>query len=371
MLIGIDASRTTVTRRTGTERYALEITKALIDAAPNDRFFLYFNQPPEPDLLPRTDRVRWRVIPSPRLWTHARLSAELARRPPDVLFVPAHSLPLLHPSASVVTVHDLGYLFFPDEHTRTSRLARDLANRWSASQALRTIAVSAATRDDLVGRYRVPRGRIDVVHHGHDPSFRPVEDPARLESVTARYGLDAPYFLFVGTLQPRKNYERLLSAFDQFSSRSRSTHLLALVGSAGWQVARLERALARNGARDRIRRLGYVPDADLPALLSGAVALTLPSLYEGFGLPALEAMASGTPVLASNTSSLPEVVGNAGLLVDPLDVGALADALRRLATDGELRRELARRGLRRAARFTWQRAADETLAVLRKAAGQG
>jgi glycosyltransferase involved in cell wall biosynthesis len=369
MLIGIDASRTVIPRRTGTERYALEITRALVAAAPGERIVLYFNRPPPPGLLPRDDRVRWRVIPAPRLWTLARLSAEMLRRPPDVLFVPAHSLPLFQPRATVATVHDLGYLRFPREHGAAVRRLRDAANRWSAGRARLTIAVSRATRDDLVRCYGIPPERIAVVHHGIGSEFRPVDVPGTLAAVGARYGVEAPYFLFVGTLQPRKNYVRLLAAFDRFAASAPGPHLLVLAGARGWQSERLERALADLRARGSVRLLDYVADADLPALMSGALALTLPSLYEGFGLPALEAMACGTPVLASATSSLPEVVGEAGLLVDPLDVDAIAHGLGRLARDASLRAELSARGRARAADFTWERAARETLAVLRNAVG--
>ena len=369
MLIGIDASRTAAPRPTGTERYAIEITRALIAAGSEDHFLLYFNAPPPPGRLPRDRRVRWRVIPAPRLWTHVRLSLEMLTRPADVLFVPAHSLPLHHPDASVVTVHDLGYLYFPEEHGRAARVVRHWSNRWSAARAARTIAISRATRDDLVAHYRVAARRISIVHHGYSPDFRPVRDPARLDVVRTRHGLGGPFFLFVGTLQPRKNYERLLRAFDQFAGSSREPHLLALAGARGWQQGRLQRALRTMDHRSRVRLLDYVPQDDLPSLMSAADVLVLPSLYEGFGLPALEAMACGTPVLASNTSALPEVVDDAGLLVDPLDVGAIAAGLTRLAGDPGLRADLSARGRTRAAEFTWERAGRETLAVLRDAAG--
>jgi hypothetical protein len=150
MLIGIDASRSVVARRTGTERYSLEIIRALIDVAPDEHFVLYFNQPPTSGLLPRSAQVRWRVIPSPRLWTVGRLALEMAVRPPDVLFVPSHSLPPVVPRATVTTIHDLGYLDFPDEHPRLTRWLRRLSNRWSARRATRVVAISGATRDALV-----------------------------------------------------------------------------------------------------------------------------------------------------------------------------------------------------------------------------
>jgi glycosyltransferase involved in cell wall biosynthesis len=366
MLIGIDASRAVIARRTGTERYSLEIIRALIDVAPTDQLILYFNRPPSSALFPRSERVRWRIMPAPRFWTVARLSVEMAMRPPDVLFVPAHSLPPVLPHATVTTIHDLGYLHFPDEHPRPTRWLRRLANRWSARRATRVVAISGATRDDLVHREGVKANRISVVHHGRAPWLQPVGDLALVDAVRKRHGLDGPYFLFIGTLQPRKNLERLLAAFDRVAA-DRPGLLLALAGATGWQSERLRRALAGVRSRDRIRLLGYVQDADLPPLLSGSLGLAFPSLYEGFGLPALEAMACAAPVLASNTSSLPEVVGDAGLLVDPLDVAAIADGLRTLADDAALRHELGQRGLVRATSFTWQRAATETLTVLRDA----
>jgi glycosyltransferase involved in cell wall biosynthesis len=366
VLIGIDASRTVLARRTGTERYALEIIRALVAADPEQQYVLYFNQPPPDGLLPRSKGVRWRVMPSRRFWTLGRLSLEMAQRPPDVLFVPAHSLPPILPRASVATVHDLGYVHFPGEHPPATLLLRRLSNRWSARRATRVIAISGATRDDLVQHDGVPSARISVVHHGRAPWFQPVTDHEHLAAIQARYQVDRPYFLFVGTLQPRKNLERLLAAFDQFAATHPDT-LLALVGAIGWQSERLEQALAKVRARDRVRLLGYVQDDELPALYSGALALAFPSLYEGFGLPALEAMACGTPVLTSNTSSMPEVVGQAGLLVDPLNVGAIAAGLTRLADDPELRRTLSERGQQRAGLFTWERAAQESLGVLRAA----
>ncbi|MFN8637473.1 MAG: glycosyltransferase family 1 protein, partial [Chloroflexota bacterium] len=331
-----------------------------------DQFVLYFNEAPQPGLLPRSDAVRWRVMPSPRFWTVGRLSVEMAIRPPDVLFVPSHTLPPVLPAASVATVHDLGYVHFPDEHPSSNRWLRKSSNRTSANRATRVIAISSTTRDDLMQYEDVSANRITVVHHGCGDEFKPVRDLAQIVETTSHHGLEAPYLIFIGTLQPRKNLERLLQAFDQVAA-VRPHVLLALVGAEGWQQDRLARALANVRARDRVRLLGYVDDADLPVLLSGSLGLAFPSLYEGFGLPALEAMACGTPVLASNTSSFPEVVGDAGILVDPTDVRAIARALRRLVDNAEVRRELSAKGLARAANFTWKKAATETLAVLRSA----
>jgi glycosyltransferase involved in cell wall biosynthesis len=299
-------------------------------------------------------------MPFPRLWTHLRLSWEIVRRSPDLLFVPAHVLPLVRPRRTVVTIHDLGYLFFPHAHTLRRRLELHLSTAWNARKATRVIAVSQATKDDLVRRYRVPKERVQVVHHGVTSRFRPTDDPA----VPARYGLPPSYLLYLGTLQPRKNIERLLQAYARLPAGAPP---LVLAGAKGWYFERIARTIDELGLGQRLVLPGYVADEDVPAILSAATALVYPSLYEGFGLPALEAMACGTPVIAARTSSLPEVVGEAGLLVDPLDVGALGAAMERLLSDAVLGEQLRSRGLERARAFTWERCARETMAVLEEA----
>jgi glycosyltransferase involved in cell wall biosynthesis len=228
----------------------------------------------------------------------------------------------------------------------------------------------------------IPEEKIRVVHLGVHPRFRPVTDRGMLEGVRQRYHIPGEYILYVGTLQPRKNVVRLIEAFarvhcaleqgyngigpfDQTDTR-RSLHLV-LAGARGWQDQRMADAIVRLGLGPWVHLIGYVDEADLPALYSGARVFVLPSLWEGFGLPILEAMACGTPVVAANVSSLPEVVGDAGLLADPKDVGALARALMHVVMDPELSIRLRRRGLQRAAQFTWQRCAEATLAVLEEA----
>jgi glycosyltransferase involved in cell wall biosynthesis len=373
--IGIDASRIAVAARTGTEHYTYELLAALARRDRLTRYTLYCNQLPAA-LPPLGPNFALRRIPFPRLWTHARLSGELLVRAPDVLFVPAHVLPLGAPlrrgTRRVVTIHDLGYLRFPEAHTRAHRLYLRLSTLWSARAATRLIAVSSTTRDDLIRLARVPATKIAVVHHGLSERFRPVEDQALIDAAEERYGIRPPYFLYIGTVQPRKNLVRLIEAFAK-ATQTNDPNLqsaicnlqLVIVGKRGWLTESIERRAAELGIAERVRFTGYAADEDLPALLSGALAFIFPSLYEGFGMPVLEAMACGAPVLASNTSSLPEVAGDAALLADPTDSAALADGLARLAADAGLRAELRARGLARAAAFTWDRCAEETLAVLR------
>jgi glycosyltransferase involved in cell wall biosynthesis len=378
--IGIDASRARLGIRTGTEHYSANVLRALTETgdANKHQFSLYVNSA-ETDAqklfgfaLPGNFRLR--PIPFRRLWTHLRLSREMLRHPPQVLFVPAHVVPPIHPRRTVVTIHDLGYLYYPEAHTRFARWYLHLSTIWSARVARQIIAVSAATAADLQRRYRVPARKIRVVLHGVDPAFRRVDDPAQVAAVTARYGLGgpAPYLLFVGTLQPRKNLAMLIDAFAGLRAQwdeaaDGPAPRLALGGKKGWLYKALFAQVKQLGLAEAVRFLGYVADEDLPGLISGAAAVVLPSLYEGFGLPALEALACGAPLLAANASSLPEVTGDAALLLDPHDPPAWTEAMGRILRYPGLRADLAARGPERAAGFTWARCAAETLRVLEEA----
>lgn len=375
MLIGIDASRARAAGRTGTETYSLHLIRALVAAAPEQRFRLYANGAAPFDALwagGPPEHVAPRAIPSPRLWTHLRLSAEMAIRPPDVLFVPAHVLPLIHPWRSVVTVHDLGYLAHPEAHRPADRRYLDWSTRWNGTRAAAVLADSHATKTDLVAAYGIPPGKIRVIHLGRDEALARVEAPALIAAACRRYGIADPaagpgYLLYVGTLQPRKNLGRVIEAFARVAGTPAGAGLqLVLAGGKGWlfEGMRLPELAERLGVAGRVLFPGYVADTDLPALLSGARGFVYPSLYEGFGIPVLEAGACGVPVITSNTSSLPEVAGDAALLVDPHDVEAIADAMYRVLTDDALRAELIRRGHENVKRFSWEKCARETLAVL-------
>jgi glycosyltransferase involved in cell wall biosynthesis len=362
--IGYDASRALRPQRSGTERYALHLLRALLALDRRNRYVLYADREPPVGLLPAAANAGWRVIRAPRLWTQGRLAADLALWTPDVLFVPAHALPWWCPTRSVVTVHDLGFYYVPHAYRPFDRWYLHVSTYWSARRATRVLADSLATRDDLVRWYGVSSTKIDVVHLGVDAAFRPQPAEAR-RVVAARYGLDRPYLLYVGALRRRKNLPRLLVAL----ARLRARPLLALAGSAGPDATVLRDLAMRLGLGDDVRILGYVPEDDLPALYSGALAVVLPSLYEGFGLTALEAMACGVPVVCARVGALPEVVGDAGLLLDPHDVPGWTAALERISGDTPLRADLGARGRARAAAFTWERCALLTLHALLAAAG--
>ena len=373
MLVGIDASRASAAHRTGTENYSLHLIRELLALNEKHRFRLYFREPPAPGLFPY--RAEQRVIPMPRLWTHVGLSWEMFTHPPDLLFVPSHVLPLVHPPASVVTVHDLGYHYFPQAHTLSQNLYLRWSTRHNARSAQRVLADSDATRRDLIRLYGIPQAKVDVVYPGRDESLAPVHDPLLRDAVQARYGCRTPYILYLGTLHPRKNLVRLVQAFGQLRSRASETEYpldqlqLVLAGQKGWLYQDIFSEVRRLGLEGHVIVTGYVADEDLPALLSGAEAFAFPSLYEGFGFPVLEAMACGVPVVCSSTSSLPEVAGDAALLVEPRQVEAIASTLFRLLTEPDLRRALVGRGFAQAERFSWRRCAQEAMAAFEQVAG--
>lgn len=361
--IAIDASRTTVDRPTGTERYARRLIQSLIEAnrtldSPH-RLELYFRDAPTSSPFPDDVHTRQRVIPWPRAWTHLRFAAEIWKTRPDVTFVPAHTLPFVFPGKALVTVHDLGYRFFPEAHPAPHRAYLELTTRFSQSRATLVLADSQATADDLAKIYGTPPAKIRVLYPGVDPA--PLKsDPARIDLARAKYKLPQRYFLFIGTLQPRKNIERIVKAFALLRAESGDEETaLALAGGKGWLFD--ERWVR---GTENVRLTGYIDDADKGPLLAGALALVYPSLYEGFGFPAIEAMICGAPVIASASSSLAELVGDAGILVDPLRVEEIAAAMRQVSDNGALRAHLVERGKQRAKAFTWEASARQLLRII-------
>jgi glycosyltransferase involved in cell wall biosynthesis len=365
MLVGIDASRAITSAPTGTEIYSRELITALLQLGSPIRYLLYTRSAPPVGLFPQTGNYDLRVVPFPLLWTQIRLAAEMLRTPPDVLFVPAHVLPLLHPPSSLVTVHDLGYLHFPLAHRRMDRQYLDLSTRWNVRAAARVIVDSCATRDDLILAYGVNRDKIHVVYPAlRAGAFRPVGEPAELDRVKERYRLGNDYLIAVGTLHPRKNYVRLLEAFQALPA----LYQLVIVGKRGWLFQEILATIERLDLGARVRLVDYVLAADLPALYSGARLCVFPSLYEGFGFPVLEAQACGVPVVCSNVSSLPEVAGAGAQLFDPLDTMAMVAALSSVLNDSARRRELVQQGLLNLERFSWQRSAERVLSSIRELA---
>lgn len=357
-LVGLDASRALSTAPTGTEAYSTHLIRALLPHLKAYRVRLYCRQAPPPKIQQAFEGIaELRVIPFPRLWTHLRLSWEMLTHPPDLLFVPAHVLPLVHPRRTLVTVHDLGFRAFPGAHPRRQRLYLALSTRWNVHAASHILVDSKATRDAVIEAYGVPRAKLTVAYPGFDRTLHPVQDPKAFAAVRRTYEIPGPYCLFMGRIQPRKNLSRLIEAFARILP-DHPDLTLVLAGPEGWLAEPIHRIAETLGLRGRVRFPGYVAEDDKAALISGARAFVYPSLYEGFGFPVLEAQSCGVPLLTSRTSSLPEVAGDGALLVDPLDVEAIAAGLERLLTDEDLRRSLVAAGTENLTRFSWARTGE-------------
>lgn len=293
------------------------------------------------------------------LWEQLALPLALRRWGADLLHAPAYVAPLAAPCPAVVTFHDLSFFRLPEAFNRPNRLYLQAFSRLAARRARRLIAVSECTRQDLIRLLGVTPDNVDVVHNGVDPSFRPERDAERIEGFRREKGLPERFILYLGTLEPRKNLAGLLRAYAEARRRG-LTEPLVVAGGHGWgaPVHQLIDALNLN---ESVILTGFITSAEQPLWYNAAALFAYPSLYEGFGLPAVEAMACGTPVVASDRSSLPEIVGDAGVLADPEDMDALSTALLRVARDDALRQDLIERGLKRALRFTWDQAARATL----------
>jgi glycosyltransferase involved in cell wall biosynthesis len=357
MRVGLDG-RDLLRKRTGVVNNTLHLARELSASHPAE-LRVYVDRPPHADEPPPPGVQTHRLGAPAAVWKHAALPLALAKDRVDVFHSPTGTLPLLAPCRQVVTIHDLFAAIEPSWFTPRVAVQLRTAQRRAARTAAAVIAVSERTRLDLVERFGIAPERITTVHNGVDHGrFAPAEVDA--EAVADRFGVRYPFILCVGSLMPWRNAPRLLRA------ASRLEFGLLFVGRDIWNRDPTERMASERGW-NWAQFAGYVGDSDLPTLYAAASVFAYPSLYEGFGIPPLEAMACGTPVVASTAGALPEVLGDAALLVDPYDEDALAQALQAASED---RGELRRRGLLRAACFTWPTTAADTWRVYEKAAAR-
>ena len=369
-----------INQNAGIGRFVRNLVGSVVANDPTDAFLLLHAAPNpgrEPD-YPVGPNVSHRVLRVSERWTNiiwhrlqVPLPADWLTGPIDLFHSPDFVLPPVRAARSILTVHDLAFLLYPECADARLRAYLEKTVPRSVQRADYVVADSENTRNDVICLLGVPPERVTVVPGGVDPVFRPVTDPARLAAFRRTLGLDpvTPYILFIGVIEPRKNLMGLIEAFDILKSRRSLPHKLVVAGRRGWlSEATMERA-ERSQFRSEIIFPGFIPDSELPTLYSAAEAFAFPSHYEGFGLPVLEAMACGTPVVASRASSLPEIVGDAGMQVDPDDADRLASALELLALNPEMRADFRERGIARAATFTWDAAATVMLDVYHKVAG--
>jgi glycosyltransferase involved in cell wall biosynthesis len=366
MRIGIDA-RLVFYQKAGIGQYISRLVQALAEADRQDEFVIYQSRRDSSRLVDAPNFTRRSLLtPSHHRFERQALSVELFADGLDMLHSPDFIQPAYIRFPSVITVHDLAFLLYPRFLTKQS--ARyygqvDLASR----QAKQIVAVSQSTKRDIIRLLGVPADRVTVIYEAANPIFRPLDRHQASRYVAERYGIEDKFILFVSTIEPRKNLPTLLQAFRRLRDLHHTTVKLVVAGHKGWLVDSTTKAVSDLGIDGDVRFLGPVPNEELLYLYNSATVFAFPSYYEGFGLPPLEAMACGTPVVVSNTSSLPEVVGDAGQLVDPNDPEAWSVSLWRVLSEPELRAEMCEKGLARVNAFSWQRAAREHLQVYQAA----
>lgn len=369
MRIGVDLSVIQSTK-SGVDWYTYNVLKEMIGLLePSEQLYLFSNRETgfENEVIsnPQVTVVRSRFrYQEP--WRQLLLPLLLKQHGIDVCFFTNFVLSVASPCPMVLTIHDLSFKLFPRTHSLRNVVWTRSLVPVSVRRSWRIIAVSNNTKLDLLRLMNISNGKVEVIHEGVSAGFSPEKDGSDAEAL-GHYGIRKPYLLFVGTLEPRKNLNLLIKSFDKITNFMPDVRLV-LAGRRGWMAQAIFDELERRDLLGKVQITGYVREEYLPALYRGASALIYPSLYEGFGLPPLEAMASGTPVIVSQGSSLPEVVGDAGLYVDPLDVDDLAGAMKRVLSEPELAASLRAKGLERAAQFSWKNAAGKTLDILRQAA---
>jgi glycosyltransferase involved in cell wall biosynthesis len=361
--IGVDATPL-LGERSGVGNYTARLLAAQLKIAPEREYLLYSNRPLE-NLEPGLKRAK--AVPGymPRsrwLWMQLTLPRLISQTKPDLCHFTNALAPLWVRKPYVLSIYDATLFLYSRYHPRTRLLAIRLMLPLAVRRASAIITISHSARQDLQKILKIPNEKLHVVYGAAPTHFEPVTNPERLDQIRRKYQLPDQFLLYVGTLEPRKNLSRLVRAFGRLKKQGQP-HKLVLAGPWGWSMNGFQQQIEQLELGDAVQMLGYIPDEDLPGLYSLATVFVFPSIYEGFGLPPLEAMACGTPVLSSKNSSLAEICGDAAYLIDPLDEENLVDGLRRVLEDKNLQKKLGENGRKRATEFSWERAARETTAV--------
>lgn len=374
MRIGIEG-RTLQQERYGVARYLLNLLREWIKIDSGDQFVVYLSKPIE--LLEfSAPNLEYKVIPLPRFlpsvaWRHFLLPLSMWKDKVDLHFSPSYFLPLFQVCPCVVVVHDITFRVHPEWFIMDRRFRYDKIFWGKVRKADRIITVSEHSKSDIVNYLDVDPEKVIVIYEAADERFCPVEDRESLKGVRVKYGLEENFIFTIGSIHTRRNLERLIEALCMVKGKLGKVPVLLIVGiPAPFSPPVDIQEIARScGLEKRVVHIPYVPEEDLLLLYNACDFFVYPSLYEGFGLPVIEAMACGKPVACSRATSLPEVAGEAALYFDPLDTESMAEAIEKLLLDDKLRGELGRAGLRRASSFSWRRAAKETLEVFREVAG--
>lgn len=397
MIIGIDASRANQKEKTGTEWYSYYIIEGIKKIAdPNDQFILYTKEPVKGELAKLPSNFVNKVLrwPPRFLWTQLRLSWEILFHKPDVLLIPAHTIPLIHAKKTITTLHDIGFEKFPELYSTTeigytSKLLKKIISslvriftlgkygnteldyhRWSArfalKHAIRIITVSEFSKQEIINTYKTEPSKLTTIYSGYNNQrFKVINDQNKINQVLKKYNITRPFLLFIGRLEEKKNTVRLVEAFGRFKQDSGNNFKLVLVGAPGYNYSAVEKKINQYNLGNDIIIPGWISGQDLPYIINGAEMFVFPSLYEGFGIPILEAMACSTPVITSNITAMPEIANKAAFLVDPYNTDQITQAIRLLVSDKQLRNELTEKGLKRVKEFSWKSCSQKTLTLIK------
>lgn len=372
MKIGIEG-RTLQGRRYGVARYTMNLLRHFVEIDPDNEYVVYLSEDIEP-LGFSSDSLRLEVIASERIplaWRHVHLPLAMRRDRVDLHFSPSYFLPLFKVCPYVDVVHDLSFKAHPEWFSRDKRMKFDGLFWRFVKKAERIITVSEHSKGDIVRFLGADPARISVIYEAADERFRPVRDDELLDAVRRKYGLAEGFLFTAGSIHTRRNLERLIAAVGRAGRELGTSPTLFILGTPAQFSAPVDiaGATAAAGLDGRVTHSEYVSEEDMLLLYNACGMFVYPSIYEGFGLPVIEAMACGAPVACSNVTSLPEVGGDAVEYFDPMDVGGMADAIAGVLGDDALKERLSSAGLERAATFSWRRAAEETLAVFNEVAG--
>lgn len=383
MIIGIDGNEANVATKVGIGEYAFELIHGFsslqfpispaeqgLASQDNFQFQIYLKNKPLRDLPVEGENWKYKILKPGKLWTQWRLPLALyfQKSKPDVFFTPSHYAPRFSPVPTVVSVMDLSYIHFPELFKKQDLYQLMKWTEYSVKNAKAIITISKSSKNDIIKQYSVPDKCVHVVYPGIKKIIDLQPHVYPMNEIQNRYNLSKNYILFVGTLQPRKNIVRLIEAFFKtLNNAEKGGELqLVIVGKKGWLYEEILAAPKSFGIEENVKFLDFVPDEDLQLLYKNATCYVLPSLYEGFGLPVLEAMKHGCPVITSNVSSLPEAAGKAALYVDPLDVDDIAKKMSTLINNDKMRKELIEKGKEQIKKFSWEKAAKETLSILQE-----
>ena len=366
MTIGIDGNEANIENKVGIGEYAFELISQFYKIASSRKdlkFKIYLKTGPRMEMPVPTENWQYQIVGPRKFWTQIGLPLKLLTesRKPDVFFSPSHYAPRFSPMPTAISIMDLSYIHFPELFTKHDLYQLVNWTKYSAKNAREIFTISNFSRDDIIKTYKKKPEDVETTYLGIKPALSGNDKVLSMEEMHKKFGITKPYLLFVGTLQPRKNVAKLIEAFSQLKNKEIE---LVIVGKKGWLWEEIFAAPEKFGVMERVKFLDFVENEDLPSLYKNALCFVLPSLYEGFGLPVLEAMKFGCPTVISDTSSLPEVGGDAALYFDPQSVDDIAQKIEKVISDEKLREEMVKKGYNQIKKFSWEKTAKETLKVL-------